>query len=102
MRDSRRENRVNYSPPPKPPSRQNSLNHKHETKKGRLKPYENEKGGQEIQNADEEIKAPKDKCLMDKEPNCRPPPKPPYILDANGEVIGIIENIKPKTRPPLL
>ena len=32
---------------------------------------------------------------------CRPPPKPPYILDINGEVIGIIENVVPKTRPPL-
>ena len=25
----------------------------------------------------------------------------PYILDTNGEVIGIIENVVPKTRPPL-
>ena len=32
---------------------------------------------------------------------CRPPPKPPYILNINGEVIGIIENVVPKTRPPL-
>ena len=32
---------------------------------------------------------------------CRPPPKPPYILNINGEVIGIIENMVPKTRPPL-
>ena len=85
-------------PPPKPSDRQNSLNHKHETKKGRVKPYENKKESQEIQNAEEEgIDAQK----IDKEQNCRPPPKPPYILNANGEVIGIIENVVPKTRPPL-
>ena len=30
---------------------------------------------------------------------CRSPPKPPYILDANGEVTGIIENVVPKSRP---
>ena len=85
-------------PPPKPPDRQNSLNHKDETKKGRVKPYENKKESQEIQNAEEEgIDAQK----IDKEHNWRPPPKPPYILDANGEVIGIIENVVPKTRPHL-
>ena len=38
---------------------------------------------------------------MDKKLNYRPPSKPPYILNANGEVIGIIENMVPKTRPPL-
>ena len=32
--------------------------------------------------------------------NNRPPPKPPYVLDGNGEVIGTIENVVPKTRPP--
>ena len=32
---------------------------------------------------------------------CRPPPKPPYILNANGEVIGVIENVVSKTRPLL-
>ena len=32
---------------------------------------------------------------------CRPPPKPPYILNINREVIGIIENVVPKTRHPL-
>ena len=32
---------------------------------------------------------------------CRPPPKPPYILNIKGEVIGIIENVVPKIRPPL-
>ena len=30
-------------PPSKPPDRQNSLNLRHETKKGRVKPYENKK-----------------------------------------------------------
>ena len=30
----------------------------------------------------------------------RPPPKPPYVLDGNGEVIGTIENVVPKPRPP--
>ena len=85
-------------PLPKPPDRKNGLNHKQETKNGRVKPYENKKESQEIQNADEEgIDAQK----IDKELNYRPPPKPPYILIANGEVIGIIENIVPKTRPSL-
>ena len=52
-------------------------------------------------NADEEgIKALKDKCLIDKGPNYRPPSKPPYILNVNGEVIGIIENMVPKPKPP--
>ena len=89
-------------PPPKPPDRQNSLHYKHETKKGREKPNENQKERQEIQNTEEEgIDAQKDKCLIDKELNYRPPPKPPYILDANGEVIGIVENMLPKTRCPL-
>ena len=32
--------------------------------------------------------------------NNRPPPKPPYILDGNREVIGIIENVVPKPRLP--
>ena len=32
---------------------------------------------------------------------CKPPPKPPGILNINGEVIGIFENVVPKTRPPL-
>ena len=32
---------------------------------------------------------------------CRAPPKPPYILNINGEVIGILEeDVVPKTRPP--
>ena len=31
----------------------------------------------------------------------RPPPKPPYIINVNEEVIGIIENMVPKCRPPL-
>ena len=69
------------------------MNLRHETKNGREKPYENKKETQEIQNADEEG--------IDKEQNYRPPPKPPYILDANGDVIGIIENVVPKSRPPL-
>ena len=85
-------------PPPKPPDRQNSSNHKHETKNGREKPYKNIKGRKEIQNAEEkEIDVQK----IDKKLNYRPPPKPPYILNANGEVVGIIENIEPKTRSPL-
>ena len=32
---------------------------------------------------------------------CRPPPKPPYMLNTKGEVIGVIENVVSKTRPPL-
>ena len=39
--------------------------------------------------------------MIDKGANYSPPPKPPYILNVNGEVIGIIENMVPKTRPPL-
>ena len=39
-----------WRPPPKPPDRQNSLNHKHETKKWKVKPYKNKKESQEIQN----------------------------------------------------
>ena len=35
-----------------------------------------------------------------KRETCRPPPKPPYILNTKGEVIEIIENVVPKTRPP--
>ena len=31
---------------------------------------------------------------------CRPPPKPPHILNINGEVIGVIVNVVSKTRPP--
>ena len=36
--------------------------------------------------------------------NYRPPPKPPYILNVNGEVIGIIKKenmpyVVPKSRP---
>ena len=85
-------------PPPKPPDRKNSVNYNHETKKGRIKPYKNQEEKQEIQNAEEEgIDAQK----IDKELNCRPPQKPLYIVNTNGEVIGIIENMVPKTRPPL-
>ena len=39
--------------------------------------------------------------MIDKGPNYRPPPKPPYILNDKGEVTGIIENMAPRTRPPL-
>ena len=28
------------------------------------------------------------------------PQKPPYIVNTDGEVIGIIENMVPKPRPP--
>ena len=36
---------------------------------------------------------------------CRPPPKPPYIVNVNGDVIGIIEKedlpyVVPKLKPP--
>ena len=73
--------------PPKPPDRENSLNLRHETKKGRVRPYENKKESQEAQKIDRKL-------------NCKPTPKLPYILNANGEVIGILENIVPKNRPP--
>ena len=32
--------------------------------------------------------------------NSRPPPKPPSIVNANGEVIGIIEKMVPKPKSP--
>ena len=73
--------------PPKPPDRENGLNLKHETKKGRIRPYENKKESQEAQ-------------IIDRKLNCRPTPKLHYLLNANGEVIGILENIVPKNRPP--
>ena len=55
-------------PLPKPPDRENSLNLRHETKKGRVRQYENKKESQEAQKIDREL-------------NCRPPPKLPYILN---------------------
>ena len=36
-----------------------------------------------------------------KREECRPPPKPPYILNINEEVIGVIEKVVSKTRLPL-
>ena len=84
-------------PPPKPPDRPNGVNYEQEAKKRRRKLHENQEERQDIQNAEEEeIDAQK----IDKELNCRPPPKPPYILNTKGEVIEIIENVVPKTRPP--
>ena len=74
-------------PPPKPPDRENNLSLKHATKKGRVRPDENKRESQEAQKIDREL-------------NYRPPPKLPYILNANGQVIGILENIVPKNRPP--
>ena len=64
--------------PPKPPGRENSLNLRHETKKGRVRPYKNKKESQEAHKIDREL-------------NYRPPPKLPYILNVNGEVIGMLE-----------
>ena len=78
-------NREVCRPPPKPPDRKNSLNLRHETKKGRVRPYKNKKESQEAQ-------------IIDRKLNCRPTPKFPYILNACGEAIGIIENVVPKTR----
>ena len=84
--------------PPKPLDRPSSVNYEQETKRKRIKLYENQEKRQEIQNVEEEgIDAQK----IDRERNCRPPPKPPYILNINEEVIEIIENVVPKTRPPL-
>ena len=74
-------------PPPKPPDRENSSNLRHETKKGRVRPYKNKKESREAQKIDREL-------------NYRPIPKLSYIQDANEEVIGIPENIVPKNRPP--
>ena len=87
-----------HRPPTKPPDRPNSVNYEQETKRGRIKLCKNQEGRHEIQNLEEEgIDAQK----IDKELNCRPLPKQPYILNINGEVIGIIENVVPKTRPLL-
>ena len=55
-------------------------------RKSRVRWYKNGKESQEAQKIDREL-------------NYRPPPKLPYILNANGEVIGILENIVPKNRP---
>ena len=55
-------------PPPRPPDRQNSLNDK--ANKGVL---------------------PKIHYVNEERVNYRPPPKPPYIINVDGEVIGIIE-----------
>ena len=74
-------------PPPKPPNRENSLNLRHETKKGRVRPSENKKESQEAQKIDREL-------------NYGPTPKLPHILNTNGEAIGILENIVPKNRSP--
>ena len=75
-------------PPLKPPDRENNSNLRHETKKDRVRPYKSKKESQEAQKIDREL-------------NYRPPLKLPYILNAIGEVIGILENIVPKNRPPL-
>ena len=80
-------NREVCRPPPKPPDRENSLNLRHGTKKDRVRPYKNKKESQEAQ-------------IIDRKLSCRPTPKLPYILNAKGEVIGIIENVVPKARPP--
>ena len=64
-------------PPPKPRDGQNNLDIK--AKRGEL---------------------PKFHYASEETANYKPP-KPPFILDGNGEVIGIIENVVPKTRPPL-
>ena len=42
-------------PPPKPPDRENSLNLRHEMKKGRVRPYGNKKEIQEAQKIDREL-----------------------------------------------
>ena len=85
-------------PPPKPPDRPNSVNYEQENKKRRIKLYENQEERHQIQNVEQEGI---DTQKIDKKLNCIPPPKPPYVLYINGEVIGIIENVVPKTRPPL-
>ena len=74
-------------PPPKPPDRQNSLNDNYW-------PYHLSKGG-----------FPEIHYTNDKRVNYRSPPKPPYILNVNGKVIGIIEKedlpyVVPMLKPP--
>ena len=63
--------------PPKLPDRQNSLNDK----------------------ASNRV-LPKIYYTSEETANYQPPPKPPFIQNINGEVIGITENVVPKTRPP--
>ena len=58
-------------PPPEPPDRQNSLNDNYW-------PYHLSKRV-----------FPKIHCANEERVNYRPPPKPPYILNIDGEVIGI-------------
>ena len=64
-------NREVCRPPPRSPDRKNSLNLRHETKKGRVRPYKNKKESQEAQ-------------IIDRKLSCRPTPKLPYILNING------------------
>ena len=73
---------------PKPPDRQKSLNDKASE---RVLPDVNPKGRP---------------LTSEDRVNYRPPPKSPYILNVDGEVIGIIEKenlpyVGPKPRPPL-
>ena len=70
-----------YRPPPRPPDRQNSLNDKASK---RVLPDVDPKG--------RPLTKPPDIHYANEERvNYRPPPKPPYILSVDEEVIGIIE-----------
>ena len=75
-RSVKREDLSMCRPPPKPPDGQNNLDIK--ARKGEL---------------------PRFYYAREDTANYRPP-KPPYILDGNGKVIGIIKNVAPKPGPP--
>ena len=93
-----------YRPPPKPPDRQNRLNIKI-SKRMLSKTYLSEKrvGYRPIPmcpfmlNANREGKRNSEK---ENGASYRPTLKPPYILNVNGEVIKIIKNMVPKSKPP--
>ena len=84
-----------FRPPPRPLDRQNSLNDKASK---RVLP--------DVDQKERSLTKPPDIYYANGEKvNYRPPPKPPYILNINGEVIGIIEKeyllyAVPKSRPP--
>ena len=81
--------------PSKPSDRQTSLNHKYKTSKRRKNPYMNPKGRPDLQHANKGGKSW----------DYRPPPKPPYLQNADGERIEALkgENLpyaEPEYRPP--
>ena len=81
-------------PPSKPPDRQNSLNYKHETKKGREKPYKKGK------TRNPKCRGRRDRCPKDRQgTKLQAPSKATLYTKCQWRSNRIIENIVPKTRP---